>query len=78
MAEESRQEAEKQSEARRRRRKGHLEAAKRLSLRADALTQGTRETGTSQEEGGGMKGWTASSILDISFWRYLLATKQPS
>lgn len=25
-----------------------------------------------------MKGWTASSILDISFWRYPLATKQTS
>lgn len=65
VAEESRQEAE---EARSPRRKGHLEAAKRLSLRADALAQGTRETGTRQEEGGGTKGWTVSSILYISFW----------
>lgn len=58
--------------------KGHLEAAKKLSSRADALSQGTTETGTKQEEGSGMKGWIASSILDICFQRYPLATKQTS
>lgn len=69
MAVESRQEgsrgAQEQWEVRRRRRKGHLEAA----FRADALTQGTAETETRQEEGGGTQSWRASSILDISLWR---------